>query len=227
MALKLTSEQQKIDVQLRAVNRKLTATAAAFGMQSEQYRYLESLVASIYQDPGQTRKNKSGVTQIARNRKNVLTSAFPEEQKIIGKIMRVPSIKAQKQQILESWAKDESARRAGIRYENGDEDITEESPEDIISQLSRREQQDIIAQRIGFYNALQDAIAQSLDMLYDRSRRKTRAQYRAIQRVRELSRGHWTTTDDLTKMLTTLTDSLGRAGQKIMSSYYKKIGVDV
>ena len=227
MALKLTPAQQKIDAQLRAVNRKLTATAAAFGMQSEQYRYLESLVVSIYQQPDQTRKNKAGVTQLARNRKNVLTSALPEEQKIIGKIMRVPSIKVQKQQILESWAQDESARRAGIRYENGEDDITEETPEEIISQLSRREQQDIIAKRIGFYNALQDAIAQSLDMLYDRSRRKTRAQYRALQRVREISRGHWTTTDELTEMLTTLTDSMGREGQKIMDAYYKKIGVEV
>lgn len=227
MALKLTPAQQKIDAQLRAVNRKLTATAAAFGMQSEQYRYLESLVVSIYQQPDQTRKNKAGVTQLARNRKNVLTSALPEEQKIIGKIMRVPSIKEQKQQILESWAKEESARRAGIQAEDGDEDITEETPDEIIRQLSRREQQDIIAQRIGFYNALQDAIAQSLDMLYDRSRRKTRAQYRAMQRVREISRGHWTTTDELTEMLTTLTDSLGREGQKIMDAYYKKIGVNV
>ena len=227
MALKLTPAQQKIDAQLRAVNRKLTSTAAAFGMQSEQYRYLEALIVDIYMEPGQTRKNKAGVTQLARNRKNVLTSALPQEQKVIGKIMRVPSIKEQKQQILESWAKEESARRAGIQYENGDEDITEESPEDIIAELSQRERRDIIEQRIGFYKALQDAIAQSLDMLYDRTRRKSRAQYRSLQRVREISRGHWTTTDELTEMLTTLTDSLGREGQKIMDNYYKKIGVNV
>lgn len=227
MALKLTPEQQKVDAQLRAVNRKLAATAKAFGMQSEQYGYLESLIVATYTGEGQTRKNAAGVTQIARTKKNVLLSGLTEEQKVIGKIMKVPTIKEQKQQILESWAKEESARRVGLQHEYGDDDIIEETPEQIIAQLSQRERRDIIQQRTEYYQALQNAISTALDKLYDRSHRKTRAQYRALQQVRQISRGHWTNTADLTKMLTTLTDSLGREGKKIMSAYYEKVGVDL
>lgn len=227
MALKLTPEQQAVDAQLRAVNRKLTSIAKAFGLQSEQYRYLEALVTQAYVRPEQTRKNAAGVTQISRTKKQVILSGMDMEQKVIGKILKTPSVKEHKQRILESWAKEEAAKRNALQHdydEEDDEEYVEYTAEMVMQELTQRERKDIIQQRTEYYQALQDALETALDKLYDRSKRKTRAQYRALQRVKEISKGHWTTTKELTEMLQTLTDTMGREGKKIWNDYMKKAG---
>lgn len=223
MALKLTPEQQAVDAQLRAVNRKLTSIAKAFGLQSEQYRYLEALVTQAYVRPEQTRKNAAGVTQVSRTKKQVILSGMDMEQKVIGKILKTPSVKEHKQRILESWAKEEAAKRNALQHDY-DEEYVEYTAEMVMQELTQRERKDIIQQRTEYYQALQDALETALDKMYDRSKRKTRAQYRALQRVKEISKGHWTTTKELTEMLQTLTDTMGREGKKIWNDYMKKAG---
>ena len=213
MALKgLTPEQLRIDADLRAVNRKLVTYAREFGTQSVQYGELESLVLDTFTGKDQIRKNAAGITQIARNRKQInVVSAGKTEQAVLKKLRKKKSVKEIKQGILEKWAERETA----------DSNMT---PEQYINEMSQAEIKDVVSREISYYKALQTAVEQCLDKIYDKNTRKTPAMRSAVEHMKKTSRGFYTDRKTLEGYFTRLTSSLKSEGAQIASAFYKQIG---
>lgn len=217
MALKLDEAGRRVDAQLRAVNRKLVTAAREFGIQSQQYGYLESLVTSIYTADDQTRKNAQGILQVSRTAKNVRISALQEEQKIIDRITKQYDLKAHKQRLLHDWAE----REAQKPY-NRAKDVT---ADDILSGLSAGRKKTIIRQEASFYRALQEGIDRALNKIYKGLKRQTRATRQAVEQMRKTSQGRWTDRDTLVTNLKTLLKSLGEEGKQMGVDFYNQAGI--
>lgn len=213
MALKgLTPEQIRIDADIRAVNRKLVTYAREFGRQSVQYGELEALVLDTFVTDEQTRKNAAGITQIVRNRKQInVISAGKTEQAVLKKLRKKKSVKEIKQGILEKWAERETA----------DSDMT---PEQYINEMSQAEIKDVVSREVNYYKALQTAIEQCLDKIYDKKTRKTPAMRSTVEHMKKTSRGYYTDRKTLEGYFTRLTSSLKSEGAQIASEFYKQIG---
>lgn len=213
MALKLTPELQRVDAQLRALNRKLVTAAKTFGKQSQQYGHLESLVLSIYTRPEQTRVNNQGILQVARNAANVRVSAMAEEQKVIDKATKQYNIREHKQRLLRDWA----SRQVGSDGQPLD-------PDKLLADLSQSRKRQIIQQEVKFYSTLQEAIDRARQIIYKKSRQTAQTRH-VIERMKKESKGRWTDRDTLQSWLTELTSSLGAQGRKIASDFERQTGV--
>lgn len=213
------------DKLVRRVNNYLREATRLFGAQSTQVQYAESQLRSLV-DPGMLRQ-VDGVTQVSRTRRALsVISLGQSEQKALTKIDKQPTIKEERKRLLkqaeESRYQEELSKIEGLGLKGRMlEDAKRKARER--SRIRRPEQAAAIEQIAAVHRQLNDILESALQALYAVVSQTGNVE--AVDDIRSISRGKWTTAADKQRMIDLAREHLAEE-QGIAASYFEDEGID-
>ena len=213
------------DKLVRRVNNYLKEATRLFGSQSTQLQYAESQLRSLV-DPGMLRQ-VDGVTQISRTRRALSVIALGQgEQKALKKIDKQPTIKEERKRLLkqasEQRYQEELQKIEGLGLKGRMlEDAKKKAKER--SRIRRQDQQAAIEQIAAVHRELNDILESALQALY--AVVSETGNVEAVDDIRSISRGKWTTAADKQRMIDLAQEHLAEE-QEIAASYFEEEGID-
>lgn len=223
--IKRDSRLTDADKLVRRVNNYLMQASRLFGPQSSQVQYAESQLRSLV-DPGMLRQ-VDGVTQVSRTRRALsVISLGQSEQKALKKIDKQPTIKEERQRLLkqaseqryqEELSKIEGLGLKGRMLEDAKRKARERS------RIRRADQSAAIGQIAAVHRELNDILESALQALYAVVSQTGNVE--AVDDIRSISRGKWTTAADKQRMIDLAREHLAEE-QEIAASYFEEEGID-
>lgn len=180
-SIKSDPNLREVDKAIRRINTDLKRAAELFGVRSSQYQHLESKAASLLARAGASGRPRKvvnargeSVTQLPRTRAALLQ--WTGEQKMIRDIEKI-DLKKQQHQMVERYAKSK-----GIPVPK-----------------TKAERLALFREVSDTHERLNVALSDKLELLY--SLREITGDDTAIDQIRRLSRGQWTTAVSKEEML--------------------------
>lgn len=196
------------DRAIRRINTDLKRAATLFGTQSSQYQTIESYAAALMQQAGAdvSRMRTASAdgqqyTQLPRTRSALAAWTSREAGKLISKIEKAADWKKQEKWMLE-------------RYKEQTGQVPKTAAQ---KRAAVREISDIHTQ-------LNDMLQTRLDALY--TLRAETGDDSAVQAIRQLSRGQWTTAAAKQEMIRIADEAIQEQGD-IIDDFFDDIGVDL
>lgn len=188
MAAKLTPEQQEIDNMIRSINRQLVTAAKTFGKDHHLYQRYEAIISGYAHENAPKRSftslaegqlirwNKEGILQLSRSKADISQYDITAYKRVLKQLSKQQKTKTVKKHILEAYTK-----------------MTGKTPK------TEAEKQAAIAEQLEMEKTAQNAFGQVRDRVYEIIE-QTGIRFQAVEEVKGISRGSFTSYQDLAKM---------------------------
>lgn len=188
MASKLTPEQREIDNMIRSINRQLVAAAKTFGTEHHLYQRYEAIISGYahenapkashtsLEDAYLVRWNKDGVLQLTRSKADLEQYDITAYKRVLKQLSRQQKVSTVKKHVLEAYTK-----MTGITPKTKEEKLA------------------AIAEQLSTEKTAQRSFMQVRDRVYEIIEQRG-IRFKAVDEVKALSRGSFTSNEDLAKM---------------------------
>lgn len=206
MASKLTPEQQQIDNMIRSINRQLETAARVFGKEHHLYQRYEAIISGFAHENAQKRTqtslaeaglvrwNQAGVLQLSRRKSDIAEYDITAYQRVLKQLMKQQKTSVVKKHVLEAYS-----ARTGMTAK------------------SAAEKREAIAEQISIEQTAQRSFSQVRDRVY-KIMQERGIQFKAVEDVKALSKGSFTSYEDLGKMTEIYNKVLEEEDQRIIEN---------
>lgn len=195
MALKnMSPEMQAMDKVVHSINHKIQSIAKAFGTDSKQYLQIEEILTG-YDAAGRQRnrfsilsvggtKQKGDVIQISRSRQALADLEIETYKKVVKRLAKLPSAAEQKKRIIRKYEEEQSKIQGKT-----------------VKVVGKAAKEALIAGILKTERTLSGRLETALSRLYQLQAEQDGKEFTALTEIRRLSKGRWTETADLEKMV--------------------------
>lgn len=233
MALKnMPPEMQEMDRAVKAINAKIQKIAKTFGTSSRQYRQIEEILTG-YDSSGRQRnrfsilsvsgiREKDGVIQLSRSRKALAELEISSYNKALQRVAKLPSAASTIRKIAKAHEAEQlSQMEQAYKEAHGGAEPSDRERRKMERQakLSKADAAAFAKETVAEDIRLGDRLEQALARLY-RLQEEQGVEFTAITEIRKLSRGQWTSHEDLLRMLEIAENAIKSEDREIQGDLY-------
>ena len=204
---KLTPAQKEMDNFVKRINSRITKIAKEFGTDSRAYQQIYEILSGMNAagkrtnrfsilSGGYTRETDQGIIQVSRSVKSLANMEIKQYLRALNRVAKLPTASQIKKNIVASY---EKANETKVKGKKAREAVVQEAIE----------ADKMIAKRL-------DRALQAVYNLQE----KLGYEFKAMQYIKSLSRGRYTSTEDLEKMIAAAEDILRNEAEQVQSDLF-------
>ena len=206
MASKLTPEQREIDNMIRSINRQLATAARVFGTEHHLYQRYEAIISGFAHENATkqsftslaqaqlTRFNAEGVLQLSRKKSDIQEYDVTAYKRVLKQLMKQQKTSVVKSHVLQAYTE-----RTGMTAK------------------SAAEKRAAIAEQLQVEKTSQNQFSKVRDRVYEIMKQRG-IQFKAVEDVKALSKGSFTSYENLAKMTEIYQRVLDEEDQRIIEN---------
>ena len=168
-----------IDNEIKRINRQIAQAAKLFGKESRLYQQYETILSGGLAQAQLTRENKSGVIQLKRTKAALYEfENITSYQKGIKNLSRMQTVKESQQAMIAAFE-----QRTGQTVK------------------TKEERKAAISEELSLYNNITEKLFDKLGQIYQKQDDMGGIKYKGMRDIEKLSKGTWTSTEDLQEMI--------------------------
>lgn len=206
MASKLTPEQREIDNMIRSINRQLETAARVFGKEHHLYQRYEAIISGFAHENARkqsftslaqaqlTRENAEGILQLSRRKKDIMEYDITQYKRVLKQLMKQQKTSVVKSHVLQAYTE-----RTGM------------------TARTAAEKRAAIAEQLQIEQTSQHEFSKVRDRVYEIMKERG-IQFKAVEDVKALSKGSFTSYEDLNEMTKIYQRVLDEEDQRILEN---------
>lgn len=213
----LTPEQKEMDKLVKALNTKIKKIHEAFGTDSRSYQQIYEILSGFNAagkrtnrfsvlSAGFTREDESGLIQISRSSKALANLEIKQYLKALKRVAQLPSAATIKKNIVNAYIEEHTTTdpKTGKKKK---------------PKLKKADKAQIVKEAMEKDRSMAKRLEKTLETFYA-LQRKYGYEFRALQDIKALSRGRFTSAEDLEKMIQIAEDTIRNEDKQIQADLF-------